>query len=77
MKRYVGGEFILTARADGLTIKRNNGSHGCGEFFDWNDIRHLFDAPEKAAPNSEYKQCEHDYQRSNCVWECVKCRHQL
>ena len=53
MTEYVGGEFILTADSKGLTIKRNTDGHGCGEFFQWDEIRHLFDAPQKAAHNSD------------------------
>lgn len=57
MKEYIGGEFILTSNSKGLTIKRNDSGHGCGEFFEWEEIRHLFDAPKNTIHNTAYTKC--------------------
>ena len=49
--KYVGSEYILTSNDKGLTIKRNDSEHGCGEFFGWDEIKHLLDAPKNTSQN--------------------------
>jgi hypothetical protein len=82
MEEYVGGEFILTSNSKGLTIKRNETGDGCGEFFEWDDIKHLFNAPKNISSNSDYAKsktcanCNLLYQcndvRKHPEWGCEK-----
>lgn len=43
INEYVGSDFIINANRRGLTVKRNDISHTCEEFFKWNDIGFIFE----------------------------------